>query len=59
MRKLFIKLNNWIKGIVLGEVDKEFDKPFPHHKKFGDKKTQIERIKQKRETEQNQMSRGI
>lgn len=38
MRKLFVKLNSWIRGFILGNVDKEFDKPFPYHKRFGNKK---------------------
>tara|TARA_R110002074_G_scaffold14788_1_gene51232 strand:- start:343802 stop:344008 length:207 start_codon:yes stop_codon:yes gene_type:complete len=57
--KLRIKLYTWIKSIFLGEVDKEFKKPLPHHKKFGNKKAQIERIDKKRIEEQKQMKSGF
>ena len=59
MIKILKRINNWFRDIVLDDVDKEYEKPLPYHKGFGDKKAQIERIKQKRETEQNQMSRGL
>ena len=45
--RLFKRLNSWFRTIFLDDVDKEYEKPFPHHKKFGSVKKHGD-IKEKR-----------
>lgn len=59
MKAFFLKLNNFIRNILLDDVDKPYDKPLPYHRKFGSVERQKSDIKQKRYNEQKQQSGGI
>jgi len=45
--KLIRIINSWLRSLVLDDVDKSHEKPFPHHKKFGSVKKHGD-IKEKR-----------
>ena len=47
MKKLFKKINSWLKNLLLDDVDKKYDGPLPYHKKFGEVKKRTD-IKNKR-----------
>lgn len=40
-------LNSWFRDLILDDVDKQYDKPLPYHKKFGSKKDPVERIEER------------
>lgn len=47
MTDILKKVNTWFRNLVLDDVDKEFNGPLPHHKKFGFKKDPVERIEKR------------
>ncbi|WP_407556778.1 hypothetical protein [Winogradskyella sp. 4-2091] len=59
MKAFLLKLNSFIRNILLDDVDKPYDKPLPYHRKFGSVERQKKDIKQKRYIEQKQQSGGI
>ncbi|WP_299100859.1 hypothetical protein [uncultured Winogradskyella sp.] len=59
MKTFLLKLNSFIRNILLDDVDKPYDKPLPYHRKFGSVERQKKDIKQKRYIEQKQQSGGI
>ncbi|NRD19821.1 hypothetical protein HNV08_07145 [Winogradskyella eckloniae] len=59
MKAFFLKLNTFIRNMLLDDVDKPYDKPLPYHRKFGSVDRQKNDIKQKRNYEQKQQSGGF
>lgn len=59
MKSFFHRLNNFFRNLLLNDVDKDYGKPLPYHRKFGSVTRQKNDIKQKRVREQNEQSRGF
>ena len=59
MANIFDKIEQFFKNILLDDVDKDYGKVLPHHRKFGSVERQKRDIKNKRKKEQRQQSRGI
>ena len=56
----FLKqINKFFRDLLLDDVDKDYGRPLPYHRKFGSVKRQKEDIKQKLAKERHEQSRGI
>lgn len=59
MLKFFYRINNFIRNLLLDDVDKDYGRPLPYHRKFGSVERQKNDIKQKRTKEREEQSRGF
>ncbi|NRA92363.1 MAG: hypothetical protein HRU26_06695 [Psychroserpens sp.] len=59
MANIFEKIERFFKNIFLDEVDKDYGKVLPYHRKFGSVERQKRDIQQKRNREQHEQSRGF
>ncbi|WP_431107056.1 hypothetical protein [Winogradskyella poriferorum] len=59
MLKFFNRINNFIRNLLLDDVDKDFGGPLPYHRKFGSVERQKKDLKQKRAKERKEQSRGF
>ena len=57
MLNLLLRINSWVRNLLLEDVDKPYEGPLPYHKKFGSKKDPVGRIENRFKTQKRQ-SRG-
>ena len=58
MIKHLKKLNTWIRNFMLDDVDKDYGKILPHHKKFGSKKDPVDRIEKRFDQQKRHSKHG-
>ncbi len=59
MPNIFDKIEAFFMNLFLDDVDKDYGKVLPYHKKFGSVDRQKRDIKQKRNQQQREQSRGF